>query len=125
MQLARDRFRLGKDGYAAVMRRLAILLIAVGLLAVHHAIPMAMEQREMAMGKGAMPASSAPMVLCIGMLAAAVVGLRRVGGYVAIRRRGDRPSVPWSLALSLEPSRARDRPPPNCPRLRSLCVNQR
>ena len=104
---------------------MAILLIAVGLLAVHHAIPMAMEPSEMAVGKGAMPASSGPMVLCIGMLAAAVVGLRRVGGYVAIRRRAERFLGRSSLALSPVPPRARDRPPPNCPTLRTLCVDQR
>ncbi len=105
---------------------MAILLIAVGLLAAHHAIPMAaMEQSEIAMGKGAMPASSGPMLLCIGTLAAAAAGLRRVGGWVAIRRRTGMLSGRWSLALSPVPARARDRPPPYCPSLRTLCVNQR
>lgn len=103
---------------------MVILLVAVGLLAVHHIIPMGMEQGEMAMGKGAMPASSNPMVLCVGMLAAAVVGLRRVGGCVAIRRRADRLFGRWSLELSPVPTRARDRPPPYCRSLRTLCVNQ-
>lgn len=110
--------------YAAGVRRLVILLLAAMLLALHHGLPTAMEHQGMAMGKGAMPASSGQMVMCIGVLAAAVA-LRRIGGRDVLRH-------PLAFLHGFVPGRpplrlpdARDRPPPRPPTLAELCVNRR
>ncbi len=83
-----------------------------------------MEHDAMSMSKGAMPTSSGPMVVCVGVLAAAVA-LRRVGTLIFGRRPLDwlRATSADSPALSLPD--ARDRPPPRPPTLSSLCVNRR
>lgn len=82
-----------------------------------------MDQAAMSMGKGAMPTSSGPMVVCIGVLAA-VVALRRVGTLLFTRRPLGRLRTSLGRpALSLPD--ARDRPPPRPPTLSSLCVNRR
>lgn len=106
------------------MRRLVILLLAALLLALHHGMPLAMEHDGMPMGNGAMPASTAQMVMCIGVLATAVA-LRRLGGRGFLRRQFD-------FLYGIAPGRpplplpdARDRPPPRPPKLAVLCVNQR
>jgi hypothetical protein len=106
------------------VRRLVVLLLAAGLLALHHGVPMAMQQDAMSMGKGAMPTSSPPMVVCIGVLAAAVA-LRRVGGLLFMRRQLDWLRTMLTITPALRPPDERDRPPPRPPTLASLCVNRR
>jgi hypothetical protein len=83
-----------------------------------------MEQDGMSMGKGAMPTSSGPMVVCIGVLAAAVA-LRRVGALLFTRRPLDRLRTTFATSPGLSLPDARDRPPPRPPTLSSLCVNRR
>jgi hypothetical protein len=106
------------------VRRLFVLLVAAGLLALHHGVPMAMEQGAMSMGKGAMPTSSGPMVVCVGVLAAAVA-LRRVGALLFVRRQLDWVGTTRVGHPALSPPDARDRPPPRPPTLSSLCVSRR
>jgi hypothetical protein len=106
------------------MRRMIVLLLAAGLLSVHHGMPVASGGSAMD-HHGSIPTSVGMALLCVGVIASAAVSLRRFSVRLPGRPASDR------LRAVIAPtatSRARtqlSRPPPQRPVLALLCVNRR
>jgi hypothetical protein len=106
------------------MRRLIVLLLAAGLLSVHHGVPMGTESPAMD-HHGSTPLSMGMALLCVGVAFSAAESLRRFAARMPARRAVAHSRHAVARSATSQAMKGLGRPPPSRPGLALLCVNRR